>query len=240
MIYPYRWSAYRLRLLANILINLEFIVLLIFDWDGTLCDSKATITLAMQKAAIDMGWQPLEDSVIHNIIGLGLPEALMRLYPEISTAKRSELRDAYAAHFIAIDQANPAQFFPEVKVTLDTLKSQGHQLAVATGKSRRGLDRIFGVMGLNGFFHASRCADETASKPDPQMLYELLDEFGVEAADTVMVGDTEFDMEMAVSIHMPRIAVSYGAHHSDRLKAFNPELCLDNFATLLQWNGLKR
>lgn len=214
-------------------------MLLIFDWDGTLCDSKATITRAMQKAAVDMGWQPLEDAVIHNIIGLGLPEALMRLYPEVSISERSNLRDAYAANFIAFDQEYPARFFPEVKSTLDLLKSKGHQLAVATGKSRRGLDRIFGVMDLSDFFHGTRCADETASKPDPQMLHELLHEFGVDAEESVMVGDTEFDMDMAERIRMPRIAVSYGAHHADRLRAFSPSMCLDNFSEILQWNGLK-
>lgn len=214
-------------------------MLLIFDWDGTLCDSKATITRAMQQAARDMGWHPLEDPVIHNIIGLGLPEALMRLYPDVSVAERNNLREAYAANFIAFDQQRPASFFPEVKSTLDLLKSQGHQLAVATGKSRRGLDRIFGVMELGDFFHASRCADETASKPDPQMLHELLHEFAVDAEESVMVGDTEFDMDMAERIGMPRIAVSYGAHHADRLRPFSPVMCLDNFSEILKWNGLK-
>lgn len=210
-------------------------MLYIFDWDGTLCDSKATITRAMQEAARDLGWTPLEDSVIHNIIGLSLPEALLRLYPYVSEEDRDRVRDAYAANFIAFDQAQPAQFFPQVKSTLELLKSQGHILAVATGKSRRGLDRILGVMGLEGFFHATRCADETVSKPDPLMLHELLNELGMGVDQAVMVGDTEFDMEMAARIQMPRIAVSYGAHHPDRLRAFSPEMCIDNFADILRW-----
>jgi phosphoglycolate phosphatase len=214
-------------------------VLFIFDWDGTLCDSKSTITRAMQQAACDMGWQPLADPEIHEIIGLGLPEALARLYPQVSTEERSLLRDAYAANFIAFDQQQPANFFPDVKQTLDLLKAQGHTLTVATGKSRRGLERIFGVMGLDGFFHASRCADETASKPDPLMLHEILAEFDAAAHEAVMVGDTEFDMDMAARIQMPRIAVSYGAHHPDRLQVFAPEMCLDNFADLLDWGRLK-
>lgn len=214
-------------------------MLFIFDWDGTLCDSTATITRAMQAAARDMGWEPLVDHEIHEIIGLGLPEALMRLYPQVSTLERQQLRDMYAQRFVEFDQACPAEFFPHVRATLDNLRQQGHILAVATGKSRRGLDRIFGVMGLSDYFHATRCADETASKPNPLMLQQLLQLFEVDANGAVMVGDTEYDMAMARSIQMPRIAVSYGAHHPDRLKTYNPELCLDQFSQLLEWPALR-
>lgn len=215
-------------------------MLFIFDWDGTLCDSTATITRAMQAAAIDMGWEPLPDKDIHEIIGLGLPEALQRLYPQVTAEQRQGLRDAYAHRFVAFDQASPAAFFPGVKATLDELRAAGHQLAVATGKSRRGLDRIFGVMGLGDYFDASRCADETASKPDPLMLNQLLAEFDVAPGEAVMLGDTEYDMAMAAAINMPRIAVSYGAHHIDRLRGYEPELCLDEFAGLLAWGRLGR
>lgn len=213
-------------------------MLFIFDWDGTLCDSTATITRAMQAAAMDMGWEPLPASEVHEIIGLGLPEALQRLYPHVSVEERVRLRDAYAHRFVAYDQASPAEFFPGVKATLDELRNAGHQLAVATGKSRRGLDRIFGAMGLYEYFDASRCADETASKPDPLMLRQLLAEFSVAADEAVMLGDTEYDMAMAAAISMPRIAVSYGAHHIDRLKGYHPELCLDEFSGLLSWGRL--
>lgn len=122
--------------------------------------------------------------------------------------------------------------------TLNRLKAGGHTLTIATGKSRKGLDRIFGVLGVADFFHATRCADETASKPDPLMLEELLSEFGVDAGEAVMIGDTEYDMEMARRINMPRIAVSYGAHHIDRLHSYQPELCLDQFDHLLGWKKL--
>lgn len=213
-------------------------MLLIFDWDGTLSDSKAKITKAMQMAASDLGWEPLADHFIHDIIGLGLPEAIHRLYPEVHVSDRGRLRDAYATRFLMLDEACPSDFFPGVKETLESLKQQGHVLTVATGKSRKGLDRIFGVLGFDGFFHATRCADETASKPDPLMLEELLGEFDVAAEEAVMVGDTEYDMEMARRIGMPRIAVSYGAHHIDRLHAYEPAFCLDRFDGLLAWGGL--
>jgi phosphoglycolate phosphatase len=213
-------------------------VLFIFDWDGTLSDSKGKITKAMQLAAQEMGWQPLADYLIHDIIGLGLPEAIHRLYPAVDLSGRQRLRDAYATHFLALDELRPSDFFPGVMSTLHQLKNAGHTLTVATGKSRKGLDRIFGVLGLSEFFHATRCADETASKPDPLMLAQLLDEFQVSSADAVMIGDTEYDMEMARRIGMPRIAVSYGAHHIDRLHPYEPELCVDRFDQLLRWERL--
>lgn len=214
-------------------------MLFIFDWDGTLSDSKAKITTAMQLAAKDLGWVSLDDHLIHNIIGLGLPEAIHRLYPEVAAVDRQRLREAYAARFLMLDQECPSDFFPGVTGTLQHLKAQGHILTIATGKSRKGLDRIFGVLGLDGFFHATRCADETASKPNPLMLEELLSEFEFSPEEAVMIGDTEYDMEMARKISMPRIAVSYGAHHVDRLHAYGPELCLDRFDELLTWDRLK-
>ena len=213
-------------------------MLFIFDWDGTLSDSKAKITKAMQLAAQDMGWAPLDDHLIHNIIGLGLPEAIHRLYPDVDLVERQRLRDVYAIHFLSLDEARPSDFFPGVMDTLHRLKADGHTLTIATGKSRKGLDRIFGVLGVGQFFHATRCADETASKPDPLMLEELLREFSVDAGDAVMIGDTEYDMEMARLIGMPRIAVSYGAHHIDRLHSYRPEMCLDQFDQLLAWKKL--
>lgn len=213
-------------------------MLFIFDWDGTLSDSKAKITKAMQLAAQDMGWLPLDDHHIHNIIGLGLPEAIQCLYPDVDLVGRQRLRDAYAVHFLSLDEACPSDFFPGVMDTLHRLKTDGHTLTIATGKSRKGLDRIFGVLGVADFFHATRCADETASKPEPLMLEELLCEFGADASEAVMIGDTEYDMEMARRINMPRIAVSYGAHHIERLHSYRPELCLDQFDQLLAWEKL--
>jgi phosphoglycolate phosphatase len=210
-------------------------LLYIFDWDGTLSDSTGTIVTAMQRAAEDLGWQRPERDDVRNIIGLGLPEALRVLYPEIDAATAERLRALYSEHFLAIDQAEPAQFYPRVMDSLEALRQEGHQLAVATGKSRRGLDRVLTRLKLDGYFHASRCADETASKPDPQMLHELLLQFGAQASQAVMVGDTEYDMEMARRAEMPRIAVSYGAHAAERLHPYEPALCMDCFSEILAW-----
>ena len=214
-------------------------MLFIFDWDGTLIDSKAKITNSMHLATADMGWVTLTDSAVHNIIGLGLPEALSQLFPTTTDVERGKLRECYAEHFIRLDQEKASEFFPHVKKTLDTLRNDGHSLALATGKSRKGLDRILADLDMSDYFDATRCADETASKPHPLMLEELLAYFDTSADKSVMIGDTEYDMEMAMSIKMPRIAVSYGAHHIDRLNQYQPELCLDQFDQLLNWQKLK-
>ena len=214
-------------------------MLFIFDWDGTLIDSKAKITQSMHLATSDMGWEPLEDAAVHNIIGLGLPEALQTLFPFASAAEHAKIRDFYAVNFVRLDQEKSSDLFPLVADTLEYLRGSGHQLAIATGKSRKGLDRILGDLDMLDYFHASRCADETASKPHPLMLEELLAHFAVPATEAVMIGDTEYDMDMARRINMPRIAVSYGAHHISRLHAYQPELCLDRFDELLGWHRLK-
>ncbi|WP_045825385.1 HAD family hydrolase [Teredinibacter turnerae] len=209
-------------------------MLYIFDWDGTISNSAAKIVSCMNAAIVQAGLPAVEDDAIKNIIGLGLPEAVARLLPGISDEQLQTVRDGYSAFFIDAD-VKPSPFFDGVMDTLQTLAAQGHILTVATGKSRRGLDRVLGKLELTDFFHGSRCADETASKPDPKMLLELLAEFDVGAADAVMIGDTEYDMAMAQAIDMPRIAVSFGAHHIDRLRPYNPELCVDHFGDILRW-----
>lgn len=213
-------------------------MLFIFDWDGTLSDSTATITRAMQLAVENLGWAPLADHQVHNIIGLGLPEATARLFPDATEEGRVRLREAYRINFLALEECQPAGLFPGVQETLEHLREQGHSLTIATGKSRAGLDRILGNLSLNHCFHSTRCADETRSKPHPLMLEQLLAEFGHLAEQAVMIGDTEYDMDMARQIGMPRIAVSYGAHALERLHAYEPELCLDRFDQLLAWRRL--
>lgn len=209
-------------------------MLFIFDWDGTISDSTAKIVRCMQLAAEDAGLEVLPDEAIRNIIGLGLPEAISSLYPLANDDEREKIRLGYSTHFLREDTL-PSPFFPGVLDTLDSLRRDGFILTVATGKSRRGLDRVLDNLDLKSFFHASRCADETASKPHPQMLNELLLEFSASAQEAVMIGDTEYDMAMAREIDMHRIAVSYGAHHLDRLLPYEPRMCIDSFSEILNW-----
>jgi phosphoglycolate phosphatase len=137
-------------------------------------------------------------------------------------------------HFLAADQ-QPCEFFPGALETLEQLKTRGHRLAVDTGKSRRGMHRVLGQLDMHDYFHASRCADETRSKPHPQMLHELLAELRADCADAVMIGDTEYDMAMARTAGMARIAVGFGAHAVERLLPYAPLLVLDNLQQLLSW-----
>lgn len=214
-------------------------MLLIFDWDGTLVDSTAHIIDAMQTAAREQGLPALSHAEVQNIIGLGLPEAILALYPSLEEAARHELKLGYARHYLALNEAPPA-LFAGVANTLEHLKSAGHLLAVATGKSRRGLQRVLGQLEMLDFFHATRCADETRSKPHPQMLHELLAELKMPLHDAVMIGDTEYDMAMAQEAGMARIGVDYGAHAVARLQRYEPDLILSEFAQLLDWRVLIR
>jgi len=205
--------------------------MLIFDWDGTLCDSLQRIARCLQLAAIDTGLPVPELGAARDIVGLDMREALQQLFPGVGEPEVRALRDSYGHHFVRED-SEPSPFFPGVRSALERLREQGFMLAVATGKSRRGLDRSLHSLDLLEFFHATRCADETASKPDPAMLVSLLDEHGLAPREAVMVGDTTFDMAMAQALDMPRLAVSYGAHSRERLLEFAPLACLDDFGQI--------
>ncbi len=207
-------------------------MLLIFDWDGTLIDSAAKIVSCMQCAAEKSGVDPLPDELIRHIIGLSLPQAIAVLYPQETPEKCEEIRQHYVGHYIGVDQT-PSPLFAGVADTLHTLRDAGYTMAVATGKARRGLDRVLEQMGMQKFFHATRCADETRSKPHPQMLHELLDFFVCAPEQALMVGDSSYDMEMAQAAGVPRVAVSYGAHSIQQMQRFEPLACLDRFADLL-------
>ncbi|MFC6631752.1 HAD-IA family hydrolase [Microbulbifer taiwanensis] len=212
-------------------------MLVILDWDGTVCNSEARIVSCMLRAADRVGLPVLAPEAIGNIIGLGLPEAIGSLFPEAAAIQRQQLRDFYSEEWLAA-RAEPLPLFDGVLETLDQLLGAGHQLAVATGKSRHGLSREFEEHGLEALFVASRCADETASKPDPRMLRELLEETGCATGEAVMVGDTVYDLEMAAAAGMDSIGVSYGVHHPERLAAFKPKVIIDHFSELLQWPPL--
>jgi len=208
-------------------------MLLMFDWDGTLIDSSEKIIQSMQRAADTSGLPALSDARVKSIIGLGLPEAIHTLYPQVDVDSRENFREHYAKHYLEADQI-PCEFFPGVMETLEHFKLEGHELVVATGKARRGLNRILTNMRLLDFFHGSRCSDETQSKPHPQMLQELLQEFSRHPHEAIMVGDTTFDMEMAQRADVPRIAVSYGVHSVDELTKFDPKAVIHCFEELKQ------
>ncbi|WGL17009.1 HAD-IA family hydrolase [Microbulbifer bruguierae] len=191
----------------------------------------------MQRASDRVGLPVLEPAAIGQIIGLGLPEAIAALFPEAHSEQRALLRDYYAEEWLAA-RAEPLSLFDGVLATLDRLLTAGHQLAVATGKSRRGLNSEFEVHGVGHLFLSSRCADETASKPDPRMLNEILRETGYPVAQAVMVGDTEYDLKMAAAIGMDAIGVSYGVHDRARLHGCGPRQIIDHFSELLEWPPL--
>ena len=174
-----------------------------------------------------------EDLALDNLknSATSIPIRSFASYPESPDVSLESLRQRYGHHFLEQD-VRPCGLYPGVRDTLDALKSEGHSIAVATGKSRAGLDRVLGNMGWENYFHASRCADETLSKPNPLMLSELLAELDYSAADAMMVGDTEFDLEMAANAGMRRIGVSYGAHSRQRLSIHTPEAIIDNMKEL--------
>ena len=205
--------------------------LLIFDWDGTLCDSLSRIAHCLQLSAADVGLPPPSLAAAKNIVGLGLDEVMKELFPGVDSATTANLRASYSAHFIRED-STPSPFFPGVREHLEKLREQGFSLAVATGKSRKGLNRVLDAVDMTGFFNSTRCADETASKPHPAMLFSLLEEFNVVPEAALMIGDTSYDMEMARTAEMPRLAVSYGAHSRERLLAYQPVACIDEFAAI--------
>ncbi len=209
-------------------------MIVILDWDGTLVDSAGQIVATMQAAASLCSLPACSDSEIRHIIGLGLPEAIKTLYPEQDQGQARRLQQAYSKCYRDAAMA-PAPFFPGVMSTLQALLGHGLQLAVATGKSRRGLDRELQVRQLDDLFHATRCADESRSKPDPLMLRQILQQVGKTPEQAVMVGDTVFDMDMAQQAGMRKIAVSYGAHPESALIAASPDLLVDDFSTILEW-----
>jgi phosphoglycolate phosphatase len=201
--------------------------LIVFDWDGTLMDSQARIVDCILAAFADLGLAGPSRGAAADIIGLGLDDSMARLWPGSSAAERATLADRYRHHYLFTDRAR-SELFPGAREVLEHLRHAGYLLAVATGKSRRGLALSLEETGLGGLFHATRCADETFSKPHPQMLLELMDELGVCANATLMVGDTEYDLQMAINAGAHSLAVSYGVHDVGRLLACGPLACLES------------
>lgn len=208
--------------------------LVIFDWDGTLMDSADKIINCMQIAAkhCDMP-VPSADAVSH-IIGISLKPAIKQLFGIDDDALAEGLVLAYKEAFVSHD-ATPCPLFNGVEDLLSALKAKGATLAVATGKARRGLDRAWSQTETGHFFSASRCADDAQSKPSPDMLLQILDELNISAHDAVMIGDTTYDMQMAKSIGMRRIGVSYGVHAQVHLEALAPETIVHSIGELQQF-----
>ena len=207
--------------------------LIVFDWDGTLMDSTVGITASIQEAARDLGLTVPDRERASHVIGLGLIEALRAAVPELSQERYAEFADAYRRHFRA--RQDDMELFPGVREMLEELRASGRRLAVATGKSRRGLAHQFGVTGLGELFAASRCADETQPKPHPAMLLELMDELAVQRHELLMIGDTSHDLGMAQSAGVDAVAVGYGAHAIESLSAWNPRASVRSVAELRQW-----
>ncbi len=207
--------------------------LLVFDWDGTLLDSTQCIVGAVQAACRDLGLPEPSHELACHVIGLGLVDALRHSAPDISRQKLELMVDRYKFHYLARDRE--LCLFDGVYELVRKLHSQGQLLAVATGKSRVGLDRALQTSGLGAYFSATRCADECFSKPHPQMLEELMDELCVTAERTLMIGDTTHDLQMAHNAGVASLAVSYGAHPVEQLAAMNPLGCVHSVSELNEW-----
>ncbi len=210
--------------------------LLVFDWDGTLIDSAGAIVASLQAACRDLGLPVPSDERAHHIIGLGLHDAMAHVLPGVDSGEYPRVAERYGHHFRLRDAETP--LFPGAEEALRALNGAGYLLAVATGKSRRGLDRALDRTGLRPLFHATRCSEESASKPQPGMLNDLIDMLGTEPEQTLMIGDTTHDLQMAINAGVASVAAAYGAHPRAQLLALQPLACIDQPLEL--WNWLKR
>lgn len=214
--------------------KLEKVRLVVFDWDGTLMDSIHHIIHAMQGAARQLGQPEFAETRIRDIIGLGLPEAVATLLPDADVSLQEDFCDAYREQYRAIPSTQQC-LFAGARELLSSLREKGYLLAVATGKGRSGLNRVLQQTQMLDFFDATRCADETRSKPHPLMLQELMLELQVQPHQTLMVGDSTIDMEMAQNAGIARLAVSYGVHAAQRLGEFAPLTVAPTVDHLHQW-----
>lgn len=204
--------------------------LVVFDWDGTLMDSTAAITRSIQAACREVGVAEPARAQAAYVIGLGLADALRHVAPDVSPADYDRIAQAYRRHYFA--QARELVLFDGVAWLLRELRERGMRLAVATGKSRTGLELALEQSGLRSMFDTTRTADETASKPHPQMLLEIMEELAADAGSTLMIGDTTHDLEMARNAGTAAVGVSYGAHRAEELACLQPLCVTDSVAGL--------
>ncbi|GEQ74094.1 haloacid dehalogenase [Comamonas testosteroni] len=207
--------------------------LIAFDWDGTVADSTAIISRSIQEAVRDVGGTVPSDEQAAYVIGMALMPALARAAPDVPPEKYPELANRYRFHFFK--HQDDICVFDGILPLLAELRERGHWLTVATGKSRMGLNHALQDPQLKGLFDGSRTADETAGKPSPLMLHELMAEFGVEPERTLMIGDTTHDLQMAQNAGCACVGVSYGAHAPDGFAQFGPLFVADSAAQLRVW-----
>jgi len=207
--------------------------LIVFDWDGTLFDSTALIVQCIQGASADLGLPVPSAARAAYVIGLGLRDALSHAVPGLSESRYPELARRYRHHYLA--REHELVLFDGTLPMLHELKARNHWLGVATGKTRRGLDDALASAQLQGLFDGTRTADETASKPNPMMLLQLMREFGTEPERTLMIGDTTHDLQLAANAGTARIGVSFGAHEPETFESFGPEMVAHSTLELHDW-----
>ena len=207
--------------------------LIAFDWDGTLYDSTRLIIRCIQAAVVDVGGAKPSDSDAAWVIGLGLAEALAKAAPDVPREKYPELGARYRYHYL--QRQDDVVLFDGVLPMLEALRARGHLLAVATGKSRRGLDEALATVALRDRFDASRTADETFGKPHPRMLLELMDELDVPPERTLMIGDTTHDLQLAINAGCASVGVSYGAHEPEGFEPLSPLHVAHSVSGLTEW-----
>jgi len=207
--------------------------LIAFDWDGTLFDSTQIIVRCIQAAVVDVGGARPSDTAAAYVIGMALTQALAHAAPDVPPEKYPELGNRYRYHYL--QHQDDLSLFAGVLPMLDALKARQHLLTVATGKSRRGLNEALRSVELAGVFDGSRTADETAGKPDPLMLHELMQEFGVESSRVLVIGDTTHDLQMALNAGCASVGVSYGAHTPEDFGALGPLHVAHSVADLNEW-----
>ena len=207
--------------------------LIVFDWDGTLVDSAGAIAACIQAAARELDLEVPDDARARHVIGLGLRDSLRHAVPDLPPERVPDFVECYRREFLSRERAMGV--FPGMGALLDGLRDRGHVLAVATGKSRRGLERALDAAGLRARFAASRCADETEPKPSPAMLNELMLELASAPGETLMIGDTSHDLGMATAAGVDAVAVTYGAHGGEDLLALSPRACVASVEELARW-----
>ncbi|MEI6860571.1 MAG: HAD-IIIA family hydrolase [Shewanella sp.] len=207
--------------------------LVIFDWDGTLMDSVGKIVACMQQSALSLNIPIPTEQAVRDIIGLSMDEALRILYPNSSIELQTEMKGVYRQQYMELNQT-PSPLFDGIEQMLTSLNEQGFKLAVATGKARAGLNRVLTATNLGPYFVATRCADEAASKPSPDMILQLLNELNISPNNAVMIGDSIHDLNMANNAGIHAIGVDYGAHNKDRLSQANPKAVISSPIELLE------